>query len=176
MKTGVSVMDAMTKGLISVTPVTTVKDCAKKMLKEGVGGILVMENAALIGMVTEKDLVEKIVARGADPGKIKVAQIMSRRIVSIAPHEDIYEALITMRDEEVRRLPVVHEKKPVGILTEKDILKIEPSLFDIIAERMKLREEREKPLSLKGKCESCGMEKRLKERGGRLLCELCRRL
>lgn len=101
---------------------------------------------------------------------------MSPKIISIDPDEDIYEAMQVMRDEEVRRLPVVHKGKPVGLLTEKDILRIEPSLFDLVIERMKIREADDKPLSMKGKCESCGSEKYLTNRNDRMLCDVCREI
>ncbi len=179
MKTGVKVMDAMTRGLIKVKPESTAADCAKIMLKKSVGGVLVQETGLLIGIVTEKDLVEKVVARNINPKKVKVRDIMTKRLITISPDEDIYEALIKMRKEEVRRLPVIYRSKPVGILTEKDILKIEPSLFDVIVEKMKLREESGKPLSrrlTKGKCESCGSQSRLYSSEGRLVCDVCREL
>ena len=176
MKTGVRVMDAMTKGLISIKPEATVAACAKKMISKGVGGILVLENRDLKGIVTEKDMVEKIVAKGKDPRRVLAKEIMSRKIVSIAPEEDLYEAMITMRDEEVRRLPVLHNKKPVGLLTAKDILRIEPSLFDLMVEKMNIREADDKPITMLGKCESCGMEKQLFNRNNSMLCEVCREL
>ncbi len=176
MKTGVRVMDAMTKGLIDIKSGASIAECATKMIKKGVGGVLVVDAGVLKGMITEKDLVEKVVARGTNPMNVKVKEVMSKRIVSITPDADIYDALIKMRDEEVRRLPVIHKNKPVGLLTAKDILKIEPSLFDIIAEKMKIREARGKPLAIQGKCESCGAEKRLLNRDSRMLCDICREL
>lgn len=169
-------MDAMTKGLISIKPEATIAACAKKMISKGVGGILVLENNELKGIVTEKDMVEKIVAKGKDPRKSSVKEIMSRKIVSISPEEDLYEAMITMRDEEVRRLPVLNNKKPIGLLTAKDILRIEPSLFDLIVEKMSIKEAGDKPITMLGKCESCGAEKPLFNRNNSMLCEVCREL
>ena len=176
MKTGIRVMDAMTKGLISIKPEATVAACAKKMISKGVGGILVLENRDLKGIVTEKDMVEKIVAKGKDPRRSLVKEVMSRKIVSISPEEDLYEAMITMRDEEVRRLPVLHNKNPVGLLTAKDILRIEPSLFDLMVEKIRIKEAGDKPITMLGKCESCGAEKQLFNRDNSMLCEVCRGL
>jgi signal-transduction protein with cAMP-binding, CBS, and nucleotidyltransferase domain len=67
-------------------------------------------------------------------------------MVIISPEKDIYDAIIKMRDKDVRRLPVIHDGELIGLLTEKDILKIEPSLFDLLVERYEIREEDKKPI------------------------------
>lgn len=178
MKTGVKVLDAMTRTPVSISPGKTVSECAKIMLKKGVGGIMVVENGEIRGIVTEKDMVEKVIAKSLNPKNVKVSEIMSKKPIFIKPNLDIYDALIEMRDSDVRRLPVVHEGKLVGLLTEKDILKIEPSLFDLMVEKMEVAEETGKPVFVKGlkigKCEECGYEARLFDINGRRLCNICR--
>lgn len=177
MKTGVKVLDAMTKEPVVVDPEITLEKCAKLMLKHGVGGVVVKDGSILQGIVTEKDFVEKVVAKGLNPKKSRVKDVMKKRVVSIEPDKDIHDAIIKMRDSDVRRLPVVHDGMLVGLLTEKDILKIEPSLFELLVEKFRLREEAGKPVFLKGlktgSCESCGSFGKLRRKGDRLICEGC---
>lgn len=177
MKTGIKVGDAMTKEPVVVSPEVSVKDCAKKMLKEKVGGVIVKKDNILLGIVTEKDIVEKAVAKARNPEKIKVKNIMAKKMVTIEPSKDLYDALIKMRDKNVRRLPVVTNKKLIGLLTEKDVLKIEPQLFDLLTEKFRLREESLKPIKgryVEGECENCGNYAQLYNVGGKLLCEECK--
>jgi len=178
MKTGVKVIDAMTREPVSINPNKTIEDCAKLMLKKGVGGIVVVEGKKIIGMITEKDLVERVIAKNKDPRKVKIADVMSKKIIGVKPNVDLYDALVEMRDSNVRRLPVIHDGKLVGLLTEKDILKIEPSLFDLIVEKMEVAEETGKPVFVKGlkigKCEECGYEARLFDIDGKRLCNICK--
>ena len=61
---------------------------------------------------------------------------MTTKLVTIEPKADIFDAMMLMRDAEVRHLPVVENKKILGFLTMKDILKIEPQLFDLIVEKI----------------------------------------
>jgi signal-transduction protein with cAMP-binding, CBS, and nucleotidyltransferase domain len=145
MKTGVKVMDAMTKSPIIVNSNLSIKDCCKIMLKESVGGVIVKDKNG-IGIITEKDIIEKVVAKNLDPEKTTAKKIMTKNMVIISPEKDIYDAIIKMRDKDVRRLPVIHDGELIGLLTEKDILKIEPSLFDLLVERYEIREEDKKPI------------------------------
>ena len=81
-------------------------------------------------------------------------------MITISPTKDIYDALKVMRDFNVRHLPVLDKGKFLGFLTIKDILKIQPQLFEIIVEKFELREESRKPVfggdENEGICEVCG--------------------
>lgn len=142
MKTGIKVNEAMTKNLITIPPDTTILDCTKIMLKNNVGGMLIKEGNQLKGILTEKDIL-KFFAQDTDKN-LPVSEVMEKKVVTIEPEKDLYDAMHLMSEEEVRRLPVVSNNKLVGHLTEKDILKIQPALFDICAERITLREEKDK--------------------------------
>ncbi len=130
-----SVRDAMTKMPISVGPNTLILECSKIMLKEDVGSLIIKEANILRGIVTEKDLVEKIIAKELDPKKTKVKEIMTKDVITIEPTKDIMQAIKIMTEKNIRRLPVVELDKLIGLLTVKDILKIQPEMFDIIIEK-----------------------------------------
>ncbi len=144
MKTGYKVCDIMTKKPIEVTPNTSIVDCARIMAENHVGSLLVGENKKLLGLLTEKDIVRKIVARGFNLEKINARDAMNTKFISIAPEKDIYDALVIMRDHNIRQLPVISGKTVVGYLTGKDILKIQPQLFELLADKIELREQERK--------------------------------
>ncbi len=178
MKTGYKVLDAMTKNPIIISPDATIKSCAELMKKEKISGLPVVENDKLVGVITEHDIVRKIVAEGKSV-KTKVKDAMASRVITVKPNEDIYEALIKMRDNGIRHLPVVYKRKLLGLLTVKDILKIEPQLFDLIVETYEIRETYRKPIGNKegpGICQVCGkFSTTLYEIDGVLMCEDCKR-
>ena len=179
MLTGYKVCDAMTRKPISVTPNATIQECAKLMKENDVGSLVIRDNNdKLKGLITEQMLVHKIIVENRDFKKTKASEIMEEDMKTIEPNMDIYEAMVKMRDMNTRQAPVVtKEGKLVGLLTIKDILKIEPSLFELIAETMQIREEENKPIikhESEGICELCGnYEKKLIEKEGIYMCDNC---
>ncbi|MFH1589949.1 MAG: CBS domain-containing protein [archaeon] len=180
MKTGIKVMDAMTNKPVTASSDLSVTECAKLMKKYKVGSLLIKEDAQIIGIITEKDFVIKILAKGKNPEELLARDIMETDLIKISPQEDIYDAMMSMQSNDIRRLPVEEDGKIVGFLTMKDILKIEPQLFDLFVEKINLREENSKPILSGGKyeeglCEECGnFSYRLREVSGSKLCSGCR--
>lgn len=184
MKVGVKVGDVMTKKFISVVPNITIIECAKLMTKKHVGSLIVKEDQKLRGIVTEGDILFAV-AKGLDLKKTPINKIMTKRVVGIGPSKDLYDALITMKKKNVRWLPVIVENNVIGFLTEKDILKIQPDLFDIAIQNIKIAEEEEKLKRVRavdeyrwvreGPCQECGAYDLLYKVGNRYLCVTCRK-
>ena len=179
MKTGYTVHDCMTTKPISIKPEASVHQCAKEMKINHVGAIVVKDGEKSIGLVTEQDIVREAIAEGKDVSKMKVRDLMEKNLMTISPEEDIYNALIKMRDYNIRHLPVIENGIMVGLLTLKDVLKIEPSLFELLVEKFNLREESRKPInrviSNEGICQGCGtyVENITHTKSGSLLCGRC---
>lgn len=177
MLTGYKVCDAMTRKPISVQPDTTVREGVKLMKENNVGSLVVQEQGRLKGLITEQMLVHKIIAENKDPKKAKIKDIMEENVPTIEPSLDISEAVVKIKDMNTRQMPVVEQKgKLVGLLTMKDILKIEPALFELMAATIEVREEENKPIraETEGLCELCGnYEKNLREKEGIFVCEKC---
>jgi CBS domain-containing protein len=184
MQIGIKVGDIMTRDVVSVKPMSTVTDCARSMFKKDVGLVIVMDEDKLKGVVTEKDIIWALTKKH-DLSNVKVKDIMLRKITTIKPSRDIYEALVRMKNGKLRWLPVTVKGNVIGILTIKDILRIEPGLFDIAVGNMQIKEETEK-LKRKqdiidgkssnlgdGECEECGNFGPLSDSNGMLLCEDC---
>ena len=146
MKIGYKVCDAMTMKPIVVEPDTSIKECAKIMADNKVGSLIIKQNGKLLGIIKERDIVRTVVIENVNASKAKVKDYMVKKVITISPEVDIYDALLEMRDEDVRMLPVVDGKKLTGLLTVKDILKIEPQLFELLAEKLILKEEERKPI------------------------------
>ena len=178
MKTGYKVYDCMTTKPISVSSDKTLEKCAKVMAKNHVGALVIKDNHQSKGLITEQDIVRKVVAKGINPLTKKVKDFMEKRLLTIKPNDDIYEALIKMRDSNIRHLPVVDNGKMVGLLTLKDVLKIEPQLFELLVEKFELKEETRKPInriiSNEAICQGCGAySEDITKVKGSLLCERC---
>jgi CBS domain-containing protein len=144
MQTGYKVVDIMTNKPIVASRDMTLKDAAELMAGENVNSLLIVENNEPVGIVTDEDIVRKCVAKGLDSKKLKLKDIVSSNLMTITPEKDVYDALILMRDNNIRQLPVVNKKKLEGFLTLKDILKIQPELIDLVAEKYEVREESRK--------------------------------
>ncbi len=174
-KTGYKVCDAMTRKPIAVSPEMSAREAAVLMREKDIGSLVVKEKDQLKGYITEQGLVHKIIARNLIPEKTKLKEIMIKDVVTISPDADIHDALMLMKDEDVKQLPVLDGKKLVGLLTLKDILKIQPQLFELLVDKITLREEKLKPIAIaEGTCDYCGTyTKKLYEIEAEFLCSKC---
>lgn len=117
-----SIRDAMTSSPRNVEPSTPVVEAAQLMKSEDVGSLPVVEGGRLVGMVTDRDIVLRVVAQGNDAKTATVGEIASKDLVTIDPQQDLDEALRLMAQHQVRRLPVVEEDgRLVGILAQADV-------------------------------------------------------
>lgn len=119
---GKNVRDAMTSNPRSIEPSTMVADAASLMKSEDVGSLPIVDDDQLVGMVTDRDIVIRVVAEGKDPQSTTVGEIASRDLVTVDPEQDLDDALRLMAQHQVRRLPVAEEDgRLVGILAQADI-------------------------------------------------------
>lgn len=117
------VKEIMTKQVVTVTPSETVFTATNKMTKREVGALVVVDNNLPLGIVTERDIVRKVVATKKNPSITKVSEIMSEPLFTTSSSSDVKEAAKIMTINEVRRLPVLENGKLVGIITATDIAK-----------------------------------------------------
>ena len=142
MRTGYNVGEVMSQNPKVASPLATLRHVANEMKRHGVGSILLVQGGSLAGIVTENDMVRKAMAQGMDVDKALVSSIMTpvARMVTVKPEADIFNALERMRENSVRHMPVVEGRNLVGMITLKDILRIQPELFEIIAENSRMHE------------------------------------
>lgn len=138
METGYCVGDTMSTRPISMPPHMNLQQAALLMREHDVGSILVKQDKELLGIVTHWDLVQRAIAEGMDMNNTPVSELMIADLVTVHPSMDVFEALRLMRDADIRHLPVLEGKSFVGFVTMKDILKLQPQLFDLINEKYEL--------------------------------------
>ncbi len=119
---GTKVRDVMTARPRCVTVDTPLGQVAELMEAEDIGAIPVLEGEELHGMVTDRDIVVRAVAKGKDPRGMPVREISSREIVTISPDQDLSDAVLLMAQNQVRRIPVVDdENRLVGVVSQADV-------------------------------------------------------
>jgi len=116
-----SVRDVMTPGVRTVSPSQSLAEAAAVMKGEDVGSVPVVEDDRLAGIVTDRDIVIRVVAERRDPQTVKVDEVASRQLVTVEPEQDLDEALALMARHQVRRLPVVEAGRLVGMLAQADV-------------------------------------------------------
>jgi CBS domain-containing protein len=115
------IKDVMTSNPTTCEPQASVVDAAKVMAQEDVGSIPTVEGDRLVGVVTDRDIVIRVVAEGRDPQSVTVGDVASRDLVTVSPDEELDRALQLMAENQVRRLPVVDGDKLVGIVAQRDV-------------------------------------------------------
>jgi len=173
MKYNVLVREVMKKNVKCVAPDDRVEKAANIMKKEDIGSVLVMDKYNLVGILTTTDIVYKYVA--GKSGKF-VRDIMTKDVVRISPNITIEEAAMLLSKKKIKKLPVFDKGKLVGIITATDILKIEPALYEILLERMRIGSKQKIKREIDyGQCERCGnYTSDLIEIEGEQICEDCR--
>jgi CBS domain-containing protein len=122
------VMEAMTRDVVTIDASDTVFDACMKYKERKVGCLVVVENETCVGIVTERDLIERSVCARRDPETTRVCDIMSPNVKVVFALDSIEKALETMRQHKIKKLPVISSEKVVGIITMTDIAKARPDL------------------------------------------------
>jgi len=181
----VAVGDIMTRNFSSVTSKSSLHDAAKKIVRERVDSMLIAEGKKLIGILTARDILWAVIKKSRiDLKEVKAIDIATKKVAVIKPSADFLEALNKMKSYGFRRLPVLSRGKLVGIVTLKDILRINPSLYHELGELAEIREEASKlkkisqldtdDRTMDGICEECDSFALLLKVDGRNLCPNCR--
>ncbi|HDJ89656.1 MAG TPA: CBS domain-containing protein [Thermoprotei archaeon] len=117
------VKDVMTSPVVTVLFSDPVISAVNKMITHDIGAVVVMSGGMPTGMITERDVLRKVVLEGLDPRKTMCQDIMTTPLVTIDAETPIEKAFLLMKEKDIRRLPVVREGRLVGIITEKDIIR-----------------------------------------------------
>ena len=115
-----SIKDAMTTKPVSLPASATVADAAQQMRQLDIGDVLVEQEGQLAGIVTDRDIVVRAIAEGRDVTS-KLGDIVSSEVVCITPAESADDAIRLMRERALRRVPVVENGRPVGIVSLGDL-------------------------------------------------------
>lgn len=124
----------------------SVKKAAELMAKESINAIIVTSKGKAEGIVTERDILKRIVAEDRNARKTKLKEIMSSPLVSIEPATNLEQAARLMFEKKIKNLPVVHENRLVGLINLQDICLLQPDILKLLRETMETPRNLEKVL------------------------------
>lgn len=133
------VRDVMNKNVITVKPDLSVREAVKLMTRYHIGSLVVMENERIVGILTEGDILRKVVIEERDLDETKVKEIMSENVITVEPDKRIEDAVELMTQHKIKKLPVVEDDKLIGIITTSDIIVVEPKLIEAVASLISLK-------------------------------------
>ncbi len=126
------VEDVMIKDVVTVDADTTVKKAVEIMNKHEIGCLVVMKGDKLVGILTERDILKRVLAESRNPEKTKVSEIMTTPVITASPTTDLEEAAKLMFEKNVKKLPVVSEGKLVGLVTLTDLARFQPKIIRLL--------------------------------------------
>ena len=176
------VKDVMSSPAVTVPENTPIDKTAQLMSNDKLGCIIVTsKDGKALGIITERDLVRRVLAKNIRPSKLTAKEVMSTPLITVDPDEPLTETARRMSKLDVRRLGVIYKGNLVGIISSKDILAITPELLENMQEKARIERETEveeeslESAPLAGYCEQCGSwSDNLHEVEGTYLCEECK--
>ncbi len=139
--------------------------------------LIATKKGMAIGMVTDSDLIKKVVAKNKTPSTVKIKEMMSTPLVTISPEEDIIKAADKMKKNGIKRLAVVRNDEILGVIELSDVARASPEMVELLEYKIRLRDKAPQPINdtTSGICESCGNYSPHLSRysDGRWMCETC---
>ena len=130
------VKDIMAREVITIDSSQSAKNAARLMTKFGISGLVVLSEGNLIGIITERDIITRVVATGLDPEKIMVREVMTEPVIVVNPVMPLENAVKIMFQERIKKLPVVYKEddslKLVGMLSITDVARLQPKLLETL--------------------------------------------
>ena len=180
-RTRMLVKDVMSSPVFTIDEDATVNKAARLMDEHELGCVIVTSKEGKpVGIITERDLVKRVLAKNARASKLSAKGVMTSPLITVDPDETLSDAARRMSDLKVRRLGVMYKGNLVGIVSSKDILAITPELIETIQERARIEgrpamEEATGYPPMAGYCDRCGLwSDALEEVEGSFLCEECK--
>jgi CBS domain-containing protein len=131
-KLTLKVEDVMVREVITIDENATVKEAAEIMNKFEIGCLIAVRKGKAVGIITERDLLKRVVAEAKDVNKTRVKDVMSSPLVVVEPNLDLEEAVKLMFQMKIKKLPVVEGKRLVGLVSLTDIARFQPQMIKIL--------------------------------------------
>ncbi|HET6629197.1 MAG TPA: CBS domain-containing protein [Woeseiaceae bacterium] len=116
-------LDAKGRDVLSIAPDASVLDAIRLMAEKGIGALVVLEDGALVGVVTERDYARKVILKGRSSSTTAVRDIMTADVVTTSSHRSVEECMNTVTEKRIRHLPVVDDGRLTGIISIGDLVK-----------------------------------------------------
>lgn len=127
-----TVEDVMVREVITIDENSNAKEAAEVMNKFEIGCLIAVRKGKAIGMITERDLLKRIVAEARDATETEVKDVMSTPLVVIEPSVELEEAVRLMFQMKIKKLPVIDGKRLVGLITLTDIARFQPQMMKLL--------------------------------------------
>ena len=126
------VKDVMVREVIKIEGNVTIKEAARLMNKHEIGCLIAVEKGKISGILTERDLLNRVVAEAKDASKLRVRDVMTSPLIIVEPTMDLDEAVRLMFQMKIKKLPVIENKRLVGLLSLTDIARFQPQMMGLI--------------------------------------------
>lgn len=134
----ICVQDVMVRDVITIDSDYSIKYAARIMNYFSIGSIVVVSAGELIGILTERDVLTRVVAKGLNPEKVRVVEVMSKPVIVVSPTMSLEDAVKIMFQRQIKKLPVIRKKKNgpglVGMLSLTDVARLQPEMIKTIRE------------------------------------------
>ena len=179
------VKDIMAVNVVTMPPDASILQVSKSMAEMDIGSVIIADKDRPVGIITESDIVRRVIAEEKDTTTTTAADIMSSPIIHVEPGTGLTDAMRVMAKSNIRRVAVLKNNSLAGIITSRDILRWSPELIDILVESLKLRteeasqkrtdDEDDELIAYGGECSNCGeYSTDLVLEDDEQLCESCR--
>jgi len=128
----IRVEEVMVKTVVTVDTNKSAKDAADIMNRFEIGSLIVVKKDKAIGIVTERDLLKRVVSEDRDPKKTKVGDIMSKPLIVVEPATELEEAARLMFKMKIKKLPIVEQGKLLGLVTLTDLARFQPEMMKVL--------------------------------------------
>jgi CBS domain-containing protein len=129
-----SVQDVMVRQVLTIDATQNATNAARLMTKFGVSSLIVSSDDDIVGILTERDIIIRVVSSGQDPATVIIGEIMSEPIIIVKPETPLEEAVKIMFRERIKKLPVMcreeERMKLVGIISITDVARLQPRLIE----------------------------------------------
>lgn len=178
MPSGIKAIDIMTGEVIIARTDMTISETARLMNTFRIGGLPVVAEGKLVGMITERDIMERVVAANKLAKDVKVDEVMtSPPRVTGAVDEDLSSLASKITKFDVTRIPIIdNDGNLVGIVTNRDVLANSSEFLEVLLEQTRIKGQLKDDYSAFGKCEVCQQASHLYFKEGKFICDSCIKL
>jgi len=140
------VKEVMIENVVKVPPEMNIVEAAKTMSEHSIGSLIVVKDENLAGLITDRDILTKVVAKGRDIQKTMIGEVMTKEVIYVKPDLDIEDAAEIMTEHGIKKLPVIDNDTLLGIVTASDIIASHPKIMEKIG-ALVLLAKKEKPIA-----------------------------
>jgi CBS domain-containing protein len=126
------VEDVMVQDIVTIDEKASVKEAAELMNQNEISCLIAVKNRKNVGIITERDLLKRVIVEAKNPNKTRVSEVMSSPVEAIAPDAELEEAVRIMFQKKIKKLPVIDNNRLVGLVSLTDIARCQPAIMKVL--------------------------------------------